>query len=69
MYIYNIFMYFTTEEPPYSDLVKAAVGAKGKAYCPYSNFHVGAAVLSSTDQIFTGNRLIFQKSVFYIPWC
>nr|XP_022345883.1 cytidine deaminase-like [Crassostrea virginica] len=41
-------------EPPYRDLVKAAVGAKDKAYCPYSNFHVGAAVLSSSDQIFTG---------------
>lgn len=56
-------MYFTTEEPPYSNLVKAAVGAKDKAYCPYSNFHVGAAVLSSSDQIFTGNRPIFQKLV------
>ena len=57
-------MHFAIEEPPYRDLVKAAVGAKDKAYCPYSNFHVGAAVLSSTDQIFTGNRHIFQKSVF-----
>ena len=70
MYIHNILMYFTTEEPPYSDLVKAAVGAKDKAYCPYSNFHVGAAVLSSSDQIFTGNRPIFQKFVLlYIPRC
>ncbi|XP_061197099.1 cytidine deaminase-like isoform X1 [Saccostrea echinata] len=41
-------------ESPYKDLVKAAVKAKDKAYCPYSNFHVGASILTSNDQIFTG---------------
>lgn len=41
-------------ESPYQELVKAAVEVKDKAYCPYSNFHVGAAVLTSSNQIFTG---------------
>lgn len=41
-------------ESPYKELVKAAVEVKDKAYCPYSNFHVGAAVLTSSNQIFTG---------------
>ena len=34
-------------------LIEAAVKAKEKAYAPYSNFHVGAALLSD-GKIFTG---------------
>ena len=59
-------MHFAIEEPPYRDLVKAAVGAKDKAYCPYSNFHVGAAVLSSSYQIFTGNIFSRNQSFIYL---
>lgn len=47
-------MFGTFTESPYKELVKAAVEVKDKAYCPYSNFHVGAAVLTSSNQIFTG---------------
>ncbi|CAI9730860.1 cytidine deaminase-like [Octopus vulgaris] len=33
---------------------KAAAEAKEKAYCPYSNFRVGAALLTEDDSIITG---------------
>lgn len=35
-------------------LVQKALEARGKAYAPYSEFKVGAAVLSKDNQIFTG---------------
>jgi cytidine deaminase len=35
-------------------LIQAAQQAFERAYAPYSNFHVGAAVLTSGGQIFTG---------------
>ncbi len=35
-------------------MVNAAVEARKKAYCPYSNFPVGAAVRTTTGEIFTG---------------
>jgi len=38
----------------YKVLIKKAQEAKGKAYVPYSNFRVGAAILSEDGQIFTG---------------
>jgi len=34
-------------------LIEAAIKAKEKAYAPYSNFHVGAALLAN-GKIFTG---------------
>jgi cytidine deaminase len=34
-------------------LIESAIKAKEKAYAPYSNFHVGAALLAN-DKIFTG---------------
>jgi len=36
------------------ELVRAAVKAKEKAYCPYSKFRVGAAVKASSGRIYTG---------------
>lgn len=36
------------------DLVWAAREAAGRAYCPYSDFPVGAAVLSADGRVFTG---------------
>ena len=35
-------------------LIDAALSARELAYAPYSNFHVGAAVLADDGQIFTG---------------
>ena len=35
-------------------LIKKALEAKKKAYAPYSKFHVGAAVLTASGNIYTG---------------
>lgn len=35
-------------------LIKQAVAAAQHAHCPYSDFHVGAALLTQEGQIFTG---------------
>lgn len=35
-------------------LIKAALEAADNAYCPFSSFHVGAAVLVPGGQIYTG---------------
>lgn len=35
-------------------LIKMAIEAREKAYCPYSNFKVGAAVLFEDGNIYTG---------------
>ena len=35
-------------------LIDAAVEARQRAYAPYSNYHVGAAVLSTKGEIFAG---------------
>ena len=38
----------------YDSLVKAAIEMTEKSYAPYSNFHVGAALLDSNGKIWTG---------------
>lgn len=38
------------------ELFKSAVAARDKAYAPYSNFNVGAAVLLENDLIVSGNN-------------
>ncbi len=35
-------------------LIKKALEAKEKAYVPYSGFHVGAAILTENNEIYTG---------------
>jgi cytidine deaminase len=41
-------------EAALKDLIAKAKGASNNAYCPYSKFRVGAAVLTSTGNILTG---------------
>ncbi len=36
------------------DLVKEAVKAKKRAYVQFSNFKVGAALLTKNDKVYTG---------------
>ena len=36
------------------ELIKKALEAQKMAYVPYSNFHVGAALLTEDNQVFTG---------------
>jgi cytidine deaminase len=40
--------------PARADLIAAARQAAGQAYCPYSRFRVGAAVLTDRGEIFSG---------------
>ena len=35
-------------------LIKKALEAKEKAYVPYSNFHVGAALVTEDGKVYTG---------------
>ncbi|NLM17606.1 MAG: cytidine deaminase [Candidatus Riflebacteria bacterium] len=37
-----------------NELIQQAIEASKKAYAPYSNFHVGAAVLTSSGKVFQG---------------
>uniref|UniRef100_A0A2C9LBT4 CMP/dCMP-type deaminase domain-containing protein n=1 Tax=Biomphalaria glabrata TaxID=6526 RepID=A0A2C9LBT4_BIOGL len=51
-------------------LVKASHEAKLKAYCPYSKFQVGAAVLTEDGKVFTGNiKHNYNMPDTYIPPC
>jgi cytidine deaminase len=38
----------------FSELVTAARAAAARAYCPYSRYRVGAAVLSGSGEVFSG---------------
>jgi cytidine deaminase len=42
------------DEPTRANLIAAARQAAGQAYCPYSRFRVGAAVLTDRGEIFSG---------------
>jgi len=44
----------TLTEEKKQELIKAAIEVQEKAYAPYSNYHVGAALLTKTDQVFLG---------------
>lgn len=37
-----------------ADLIARAAKARGNAYCPYSNYSVGAAVLGADGEVYTG---------------
>ena len=38
----------------YKELIHSALEAREIAYCPYSNFKVGAAILFEDGKIYTG---------------
>ncbi|MBX0330436.1 cytidine deaminase [Oscillochloris sp. ZM17-4] len=43
--------------PDYAALSAAALEARGRAYAPYSHFHVGAAALTASGRIFLGGNI------------
>ncbi len=51
-------IYNDLHELPAEDkvLMEAAIAARGKAYAPYSNFNVGAAVLMENNAVVVGNN-------------
>jgi cytidine deaminase len=46
------------------ELIEKALKAKENAYVPYSNFHVGAAVLTDDDSVYTGCNI---ENAAYTP--
>lgn len=44
----------TLKQEEIQELIKAALLARKKAYAPYSKYHVGAAVLTDSKEIYTG---------------
>ena len=50
-----------------ADLVKAAIDAAANAYAPYSNFHVGAALLLDTGEVVTGSN--FENASYGMTLC
>ena len=43
-----------TDEKTIKTLIQEAINMLPKAYAPYSNFHVGAALLTKTGKIYRG---------------
>ena len=52
---------------PTQSLVQAAIDAAKTAYAPYSNFHVGAALLLDTAEIVTGSN--FENASYGMTLC
>ena len=49
------------------NLVRAAIDASKNAYAPYSNFHVGAALLLDNGEIVTGSN--FENASYGMTLC
>ncbi|KAL1488931.1 hypothetical protein ABEB36_014717 [Hypothenemus hampei] len=49
------------------DIIRQATEVRGNAYCPYSNFQVGAAVLCQDGTIFSGCNI--ENSTFTVGIC
>jgi homotetrameric cytidine deaminase len=49
------------------ELVEAAFSARKNAYCLYSGFHVGAALLTKDGKIYTGSNI--ENGVFSLSVC
>lgn len=54
----TLFVFENLEELPkdVAFLIQKAIEARGKAYAPYSNFNVGAAILLDNGEIITGSN-------------
>ncbi len=54
----TLYIYDTLDELPNDvvSLMNKAIEARERAYAPYSNFHVGAALLLDNSKIITGNN-------------
>ena len=48
-------------------LIEEAIKAQEKSYCPYSNFRVGAAILTDDGRIFTGANI--ENSSYSLTIC
>lgn len=48
---------FSLDVPVFKKLRDLAVDAKAKAYCPYSNFRVGCALLTADGSLVTGANI------------
>ena len=62
----------------YKELIKKPIEARALAYVPYSNFRVGAAILTEDNSIYNGcniekmhpmELLIVQKELLYLKRC
>lgn len=51
----------------YTKLAEEAIKAKAKAYPPYSNFHVGAALLTENNKIYHGANI--ENSSYSLTIC
>lgn len=51
----------------YSQLAEEAIKAKSKAHTPYSNFHVGAALLTNDDKVYLGANI--ENSSYSLTIC
>jgi cytidine deaminase len=49
------------------DLIEAAMVARAKAYAPYSNFHVGAAMRDEQGRVFGGCNI--ENAAYPQGWC
>lgn len=43
-----------TQMPDFDHLIQSAIDASQRAYSPYSNYRVGAALLTADNQVYTG---------------